>query len=591
MANIYPSLSWDGENRPKVSVVGMAMLVAVASTVALPSAPTAEMVSVIVREAVPATDDAERLVERVGGSIIANLDLIGGFTATVPASALDTILEHQSVASATPDRSVRLQSDTTQWASDTATYRTSGSMYRTAKFVGVKSYWDAGFRGQGIDVALIDSGVVPVQGLTEPGKILNGPDLSLESQSDTFRYLDTFGHGTHMAGIIGGRDPGVTNPWTDATTKFVGIAPNSRIVSVKVAGYDGAVDVSQVLAAIDWVVQNRNKNGLNIRVLNLSFGTDSLQDPALDPLSYAVEQAWKAGIVVVVAAGNDGNAARLRMPATNRNVIAVGAYDTNDTNITSDDFLTTFTNCGVGTGRTYDVTVPGRSILSLRNPGSFADVNNPGAVVDGRLFKGSGTSQAAAVVSGAVALILSKQPSLNPNQVKQLMLNTNDFLGKVPPSGCPRKSMLRLVEIFSASAPTTDQTLVNATGLGSLELSRGTDHLSENGVVLAGEIDIFGKPFTSSVWAPLAAAGSSWSGGDWNGSSWSGSSWSGSSWSGSSWSGRSWSGSSWSGQSWSGSSWSGRSWSGSSWSGSSWSGRSWSGSSWSGRSWSGQRWE
>ncbi len=591
MANIYPSLSWDGESRPKVSVVEMAMLVAVASTVALPSAPTAEMVSVIVREAVPATDDAERLVERVGGSIIANLELIGGFTATVPAAALDTILEHQSVASATPDRSVRLQSDTTQWASDTATYRTSGSMYRTAKFVGVKSYWDAGFRGQGIDVALIDSGVVPVQGLTEPGKILDGPDLSLESQSDTFRYLDTFGHGTHMAGIIGGRDPGVTNPWTDATTKFVGIAPNSRIVSVKVAGYDGAVDVSQVLAAIDWVVQNRNKNGLNIRVLNLSFGTDSLQDPALDPLSYAVEQAWKAGIVVVVAAGNDGNAARLRMPATNRNVIAVGAYDTNDTNITSDDFLTTFTNCGVGTGRTYDVTVPGRSILSLRNPGSFADVNNPGAVVDGRLFKGSGTSQAAAVVSGAVALILSKQPSLNPNQVKQLMLNTNDPLGKVPPAGCPRSSMLRLVEIFSASAPTTVQTLVNATGLGSLELSRGTDHLSENGVVLAGEIDIFGKPFTSSVWAPLAAAGSSWSGGDWNGSSWSGSSWSGSSWSGSSWSGRSWSGSSWSGQSWSGSSWSGRSWSGSSWSGSSWSGRSWSGSSWSGRSWSGQRWE
>jgi serine protease AprX len=122
-------------------------------------------------------------------------------------------------------------------------------------------------------------------------------------------------------------------------------------------------------------------------------------------------------------------------------------------------------------------------------------------------------------------------------------------------------------------------------GTGSLEASRGSDHISIDGAVLQGEQDIFGMPFDSPAIAALEASGSSWSDGSWNGSSWSGSSWSGSSWSGSSWSDLLWSGSSWSGSSWSGSSWSGSSWSGSSWSGSSWSGSGWSGSQWLGASW------
>jgi serine protease AprX len=114
-----------------------------------------------------------------------------------------------------------------------------------------------------------------------------------------------------------------------------------------------------------------------------------------------------------------------------------------------------------------------------------------------------------------------------------------------------------------------------SSGTGTLEASRGSDHISIDGVVLQGEQDIFGMPFDSTAMAALESAGSSWSGGMWNGSVWTGSSWSGSSWSGSSWSGSSWSGSSWSGSSWSGSSWSGSSWSGSSWSGGEWLGASW----------------
>ena len=127
---------------------------------------------------------------------------------------------------------------------------------------------------------------------------MNGPDLSLESQNPSLQYLDTNGHGTFMAGIIGGNDgqPG----------GYRGVAPDSRILSVKVGDADGGVDVSQVIAAIDWVVQHRHDNGMNIRVINLSYGTNSLQPYTVDPLAYAVEQAWKAGIVVVAAAGNTG---------------------------------------------------------------------------------------------------------------------------------------------------------------------------------------------------------------------------------------------------------------------------------------------
>ncbi len=132
-------------------------------------------------------------------------------------------------------------------------------------------------------------------------------DLSLEADVPEARYLDTYGHGTHMAGIAAGRSPGA-----DLRTEhgFLGVAPDARIVSIKVADNTGAVDVTQVIAGIDWVVQHRNEGDLNIRVLNLSYGTDSKQGYQIDPLAAAVERAWDAGIVVVVAAGNDGEPGR-----------------------------------------------------------------------------------------------------------------------------------------------------------------------------------------------------------------------------------------------------------------------------------------
>ena len=207
----------------------------------------------------------------------------------------------------------------------------------------------------------------------------------------------------------------------DGTRILIGIAPDAEIVNLKVGSYDGAVDVSQVIAAIDWVVQHKNDNGLNIRVLNLSFGTDSTQSYVLDPLAYAVEQAWKAGIVVVVSAGNDGNQHALRNPAMDPFVIAVGASEKGNTRPKINSVMD-FSNCGTDE-RSVDIVVPGESIASLAAPGSSAYDDHPLSVVGGRYMLGSGTSQAAAVVSGAVAVLLQKDEGLSPDNVKQLLMD------------------------------------------------------------------------------------------------------------------------------------------------------------------------
>jgi serine protease AprX len=569
-----------------LSIVTSAMAMAVA-LLAAPSAAAPE-VQVIVGLADAAPVDAVALTEGVGGDYLQSLDIINGFSARVPADRVDTLRTHPAVAAVVADGSLEILEDGWENASsvaltDLGTYPGAmGSI--TEKTVFAEKFWANGYIGQGIDVALIDSGVVPVPGLSVSGKIINGPDLSFESQSDDLRYLDTYGHGTHLAGIIAG---------DDGTGGFKGVAPGARVVNVKVANYEGAVDVSQVIAAIDWVVQHRNDNGMNIRVINLAYGTDSTQPALLDPLSFAVEQAWRAGIVVVVAAGNDGNSHGLRNPAVNPYVIAVGASDSNGTEKPKDDFVTNFTNCG-SSARYVDVFAPGRSIVSLRNPGSFADVNYPEARIGSAYFLGSGTSQASAVVSGAAALILSKYPAATPDEIKAYLMASGSPL-ETESKYCSVAHMINLEPLavdkhLAELRVRLQSTKQYSLGTGTLEGARGSHHVAVDGVVLEGEQDIFGQKWNGEYWAKLAANHMAWDGGDWNGSTWAGTSWSGTSWSGTSWSGTSWSGTSWSGTSWSEYVWGSSSWTGTSWSGTSWSGTSWSGTSWSGTSWSDSGW-
>jgi subtilase family protein len=475
-----------------------------------------------------------------------------------------------------------------------ATYDPSadvGSMYSTTQYLGASAWWNAGYTGKGVDVALIDSGISPVAGLQGSDKVVYGPDLSLESQAPNLTEYDTYGHGTFMAGLIAGRDSTLTSPYASApASAYRGVAPDARIVSLKVATADGGADVSQVVAAIDWVVQHAHDPGMNIRVINLSYGTNSTQAYGVDPLAYAAEQAWKHGIVVVAAAGNAGyqkgaGAQCLADPAYDPYVIAVGGTDAMGTSSIADDQVGSYSSSGAAQCKSPDFVAPGSHLQGLRDPNSYIDANHPEGVLDSRYFRGSGTSEATAIVSGAVALVLQKYPTLTPDQVKSYF--AANAYGLSATIGFQQGAgEIRLGQMLTKTPATATQKFTSSTGTGSLELSRGQDHLTQNGVTLTGEQDIFGKHVDTTALAGLEANGSSWSGGVWNGSTWTGSSWSGSSWSGASWSGSSWSGSSWSGSSWSGSSWSGSSWSGSSWSGSSWSGSSWSGQSWAGSSWS-----
>ena len=547
-------------------------------------------VAVIVRGRPDTKLGLKHEVMRLGGTVQRDLAIINGFSATVPARALPRLRALPGLLSATRDSHIEALGASYSPVSDL------GSPYSVTQMTGAQQYWKAGYTGKGVDIALIDSGVVPVDGLTAPGKVVNGPDLSLESQAPNLRYLDTFGHGTHMAGIIAGRaNAAVAGSYDGDSQRFLGMAPDARLISIKVADAHGATDVSQVIAAIDWVVQHRNDPGFNIRVLSLSYGTDSTQYYGLDPLAFAAEQAVKAGILVVAAAGNDGfsHQGTLTNPAYDPHVLAVGAADSKGTFDLADDQVPSYSSTGdTGAGkksRDPDLVAPGSHIVSLRAPGSYIDQTYGGSgLVTSSLFRGSGTSQAAAVVSGAAALVIQQRPGITPYQLKQLLTRTATSL-KVTPAA-QGKGELDLAKALTTPTPIGVSTDLLGTGNGSLDASRGSVRLADNGVTLSGEKDIFGLPFDSGAMALLESAGSSWSGGFWNGSSWSGSSWSGSSWSGSSWSGSSWSGSSWSGSSWSGSSWSGSSWSGSSWSGSSWSGSSWSGSSWSGDYWANAVW-
>ena len=334
-------------------------------------------------------------------------------------------------------------------------------------------------------------------------------------------------------------------------------------MSVKVGATDGSVDVSQVIAAIDWVVQHRHDNGLNIRVLNLSYGTDSTQPYTVDPLAFAVEQAWKAGIFVVAATGNEGyvfKTGTLTNPAFDPKIFAVGASDSMGTARTSDDTVAPFSSTG-SNARYVDVVAPGSHIVSLRVPGSYIDqaYGSTGYVSD-TLFRGSGTSEAAAFTSGEAALAIQQRPAITPDKLKKLFLSNARSLNGYSSiqQGQGVVDMSAMLGARTCNAPKQWNTIAWSTGTGSLELSRGTEHLTDGVVPLVGEMDIFGQRVrlrgrwrlrslrrrpgrgASGTAARGAAApgratpgaAHTWSGNTWSGNTWSGNTWCGNTWSG-----------------------------------------------------------
>ena len=482
-----------------------------------------------------------------------------------------------------------------------------GSSSTISRMVGAQQAWAAGYTGAGVDVAVIDTGVTPVAGLDAPGKVLVGPDLSFDSQNGWTPGLDAYGHGTFMAGLIAGRDSGVSasgagcgsclnsSGYSD-TTKFVGIAPDARIVDVKVGAADGAVDVTQVIAGIDWVTQHAHDPGVNIRVLSLSYGTDSAQGYKRDALAQAAEQAWAHGILVVAASGNDGRTVnRAADPGYDPYLLSIGADDPHGTPAPTDDTVPNWAQHGTN-ARPIDLVAPALHVLGLRVPGSFVDTlpTNTGQVGT-RFQRGSGTSEATAVVAGVAALIAQRYPNASPDRIKALLNATATPLPA--PAAKPEKihwghglpNAGAAVTTALPRAAVAAQTAVDSKGKGSLDATRNGVTVTDGATALTGERDIFGHPFDAMAMADAQTTASTWSGGTWNGSRWTGSTWTGTgttlawpstTWTGTDWAGGGWTGSRWRTQTWDGSRWRGNGWSGSQWTGSGWTDSVWADNAW-----------
>jgi serine protease AprX len=485
------------------------------------------------------TRAAERLVQRLGGDVGQRLPIVDGFSARVPAASVALLRRAGSVRTVARDVALTLTTalpidrppaaddaipaaagDASAGSSLAPPHAVAGrkDLVRAAPgpaggpararasmdLIRASAGAHSGLTGAGVDVALIDSGVLGVAALAGPGKLVRGPDFSADARNRDLRGLDTFGHGSHMAGVIAA---------DDAASGYQGIAPGARLVSVKVAGADGVTSLGRVLTALDWVRRKRSSGGLDIRVVNLSFGVDARRSYVREPLAYAAEQLWNRGVVVVAAAGNNADGTgSLDLPAADPFVLAVGATDTQQSDDPADDTVADFSSRG--TVRRPDVLAPGTGVISLRVPGSALDREFPAARVGDAFFRGHGTSQAAAVVSGLVARLLQARPQLAPDQVKALLkAGAVDLPADVSADGAKRVDLARTLELPTPAAA--------AQPFRPAVLDRR-----------ARRADLTGEARGTAPAVRSRSTGRRWLGRRWLGRSWSGRRWSGSDWGG-----------------------------------------------------------
>jgi serine protease AprX len=278
-----------------------------------------------------------------------------------------------------------------------------------------------GVTGQGVGVAVIDSGISPHSALA------NRVVANVSFVTGDPQVADAYGHGTHVAGIIAGS----AAPAGPVTAAYAGgVAPGVHLVNVRVIGAAGLGYTSDVIAGIDWVIANRAR--YNIRVINLSLGHPVMEPAATDPLCQAVARAAAAGIVVVASAGNDGRSADGRKvlggissPGNSPFAITVGALNTWGTAGRSDDTVAEYSSRGPAR---FDMTVkpdiaaPGTRIVSLEASGSYLPSAHPSVHSAGfgsnAYMRLNGTSMSAPIVTGAAALLLQGAPAIGPAQVK-----------------------------------------------------------------------------------------------------------------------------------------------------------------------------
>lgn len=378
------------------------------------------MVTVIVQYRQMPSSSSFKPMRMRGAAIRSRLHTIRAVTMRVPVSMLAELAKDPNVAYITPDRPVSMTASNNEG-------------FATAVEADVAAAQFA-LDGTGVGVAVIDSGVADHPDLYDA----NGNSRVVYSQSfvagDT-TTPDQYGHGTHVAGLVGGTgaSSGTANGY-QAT--YAGMAPNVNLINLRVLDQNGSGTDSQVIAAIQQAIAL--KSTYNIRVINMSLGRPVFESYTLDPVDQAVEAAWQAGIVVVVAAGNTGRYAptngfaTIGVPANDPAVITVGATMTQNTATRVDDKIASYSSKGptaIDHLVKPDLVAPGNRLVSLRAAGTTMDTNDPEYEVaptsgTAMYYQLSGTSMATPVVSGAVALMLQQNPALTPDQVKARLMKT-----------------------------------------------------------------------------------------------------------------------------------------------------------------------
>jgi serine protease AprX len=319
-----------------------------------------------------------------------------------------------------------------------------------------------GVDGTGVGVAVIDSGITPHAALSS--RIVANVSFVQGDPSPT----DGYGHGTHVAGIIAGNG----GPAAAVTPLYKGgIAPGARLVNVRVLGNDGSGYTSDVIAGIEWVIAHKGQ--YNIRVINLSLGHPVMESCATDPLCQEIGRAVQAGIVVVASAGNYGKSSTggtvlgsIASPGNSPDAITVGALNTWNTVGRGDDTVATFSSRGPTAydgAVKPDVVAPGVKIISLEAPNAllptlYSNVHTAGTGNNAYMYL-SGTSMAAPIVTGGVALLLQGTPNLTPAQVKLALQIGATYM---PDAG------LMAAGAGSANFWSSRQTVVDSSGSGGL---------------------------------------------------------------------------------------------------------------------------
>ena len=380
-----------------------------------------------------------------GGKLKRELGHFKGAAYSMPASELEDLAKDPAVKYISLDRPLR-GSATTSWVLD----------YHN-ETINSSNAWSQGLTGAGIGVAVIDSGIASVSDLNATNVVYS------EDFTNSGSPLDQYGHGTHVSGIIAGNGSNSTGP-NDSYT-FKGIAQGVNLINLRVLDQNGAGTDSEVIAAIQTAIQL--KSTYNIRVINLSLGRPVLESYTADPLCQAAEEAWKAGIVVVVAAGNYGRDndagtygyGTITAPGNDPYVITVGAMNTLGTPDRTDDVPASYSSKGpsiVDQVVKPDLVAPGNLIVSLYTPPDTLNVENPTHDIPTSLYQTngtsaaspayfilSGTSMATPMVSATAALMLQQNAALTPDQIKARLMVT---------------AFKDLVQAATVTDPTTGQT-------------------------------------------------------------------------------------------------------------------------------------